>query len=55
MSYGLILAFLYMGCGLLIFFRQDFMRRLELEILIDGGFIIGGLVALIWHLLGLPF
>jgi len=53
-AYGLIAGILYIGYCLYLFFRQEFMMSAQLEILIDGGFILEGLIVLVWYLLGLP-
>lgn len=53
-SYGLLAGILYMGYCLQVAFRQEFVRSAQLEILIDGGFILQGLIVLVWHLLDLP-
>ncbi len=54
LSYGLVAGILYLGYCLYLFFRQEFIRSAQLEILIDGGFILEGLIVWIWRLLDLP-
>jgi 4-hydroxy-3-methylbut-2-enyl diphosphate reductase len=51
LSYGLVGVILYMGYCLHLVFRQEFMRSVRLEILMDGGFILAGLIVLIWRFL----
>ncbi len=54
LSYGLVLGILYIGYCLYLVFRREFMRSEHLEILTDGGFILVGLIALIWQAAELP-
>jgi 4-hydroxy-3-methylbut-2-enyl diphosphate reductase len=54
LAYGLLGGILYVGCCLRLVFRHEFMRSEHLELLIDGGLIILGLIGLIWSLLHLP-
>lgn len=53
-SYGLMMGIFYIGYCLYLGFRRELMRSAHLEILIDGGFILEGLIVLIWLLLDLP-
>jgi 4-hydroxy-3-methylbut-2-enyl diphosphate reductase len=54
LSYGLIAGIAYIGYCLRLVFRREFVRSDQLEILIDGGLILQGLIVLAWGLLGLP-
>jgi 4-hydroxy-3-methylbut-2-enyl diphosphate reductase len=54
LSYGLAIGIIYMGYCLYVVFRREFVRSEQLEILIDGGFVLVGLIALIWGAVGLP-
>jgi 4-hydroxy-3-methylbut-2-enyl diphosphate reductase len=49
-SYGLLGAVVYMGYCLYLFFRQELMRSAKLEILIDSGLILQGVIAWGWSL-----
>jgi 4-hydroxy-3-methylbut-2-enyl diphosphate reductase len=55
LSYGLIAGIVYMGYCLYIFFRREFMRRTELEILMDGVFILAGLIVFVGQRVALPW
>ncbi len=54
LAYGLTIGILYTGYCLYLVFRREFIRSGQLEILIDGGFILVGLIAFVWHALDLP-
>jgi len=54
LSYGLMAGILYTGYCLYLVFSREVIRSAQLEILIDGGFILEGLIVLIWRLADLP-
>ena len=54
LSYGLMAGIVYIGYCLYLVFKREFIRSEHLEILIDGGLILLGLIVLMWRLLDLP-
>jgi 4-hydroxy-3-methylbut-2-enyl diphosphate reductase len=54
LSYGLTAGLFYMGYWLYLVFKREFMRSEQVEILIDGTFILSGLIAFLWSFLDLP-
>ncbi|MBW2121136.1 MAG: 4-hydroxy-3-methylbut-2-enyl diphosphate reductase [Deltaproteobacteria bacterium] len=54
LSYGLVAGIFYMGYCLQLVFRHEFVRSERLELLMDGGFILQGLIVLIWRFADLP-
>ena len=54
-SFGLLGGVGYMGYCLSLFVRQEVMRSARLEILIDSGLILQGVIVLIWSILEAVF